>query len=117
MPSIAIRPCPADARAALEQAGLAPPGRGCMPPAASAIPTKSRTACRNCCRPPACCTSSAPPRCWPTPFATTSACSFADYDADGATACAVGVRGLRLLGAQVDFIVPNRLEHGYGLTP
>ncbi|MDO9007639.1 MAG: DHH family phosphoesterase, partial [Thiobacillus sp.] len=41
----------------------------------------------------------------------------ADYDADGATACAVGVRGLRLLGAQVDFIVPNRLEHGYGLSP
>ncbi|HSJ82088.1 MAG TPA: single-stranded-DNA-specific exonuclease RecJ, partial [Thiobacillus sp.] len=41
----------------------------------------------------------------------------ADYDADGATACAVGVRGLTLLGAQVDFLVPNRLEHGYGLTP
>lgn len=41
----------------------------------------------------------------------------ADYDADGATACAVGVRGLRALGAQVDFIVPNRFEYGYGLTP
>ncbi len=41
----------------------------------------------------------------------------ADYDADGATACAVGVRGLRMLGAHVDFIVPNRLEHGYGLSP
>ncbi len=41
----------------------------------------------------------------------------ADYDADGATACAVGVRGLRMLGARVDFIVPNRLEHGYGLSP
>ncbi|MGK2953974.1 MAG: single-stranded-DNA-specific exonuclease RecJ, partial [Thiobacillus sp.] len=41
----------------------------------------------------------------------------ADYDADGATACAVGVRGLRMLGARVDFLVPNRLEHGYGLTP
>lgn len=41
----------------------------------------------------------------------------ADYDADGATACAVGVRGLRSLGAQVDFIVPNRFEYGYGLTP
>ncbi len=40
-----------------------------------------------------------------------------DYDADGATACAVGVRGLRMLGARVDFLVPNRLEHGYGLTP
>ena len=41
----------------------------------------------------------------------------ADYDADGATACAVGVRGLRALGAHVDFIVPNRFEFGYGLTP
>ncbi|RFC37162.1 MAG: single-stranded-DNA-specific exonuclease [Candidatus Nitrotoga sp. LAW] len=41
----------------------------------------------------------------------------ADYDADGATACAVGLRGLRILGAQVDFIVPNRFEYGYGLTP
>ncbi|RJG06478.1 single-stranded-DNA-specific exonuclease RecJ [Noviherbaspirillum cavernae] len=41
----------------------------------------------------------------------------ADYDCDGATACAVGLRGLRALGAHVDFIVPNRFEYGYGLTP
>ncbi len=41
----------------------------------------------------------------------------ADYDADGATACAVAVRGLRRLGAVVDYLVPNRFEHGYGLTP
>jgi len=41
----------------------------------------------------------------------------ADYDADGATACAVAVRGLRGFGAQIDFIVPNRFEYGYGLTP
>jgi single-stranded-DNA-specific exonuclease len=41
----------------------------------------------------------------------------ADYDADGATACAVGMRGLAALGARVDFIVPNRFEYGYGLTP
>ena len=41
----------------------------------------------------------------------------ADYDADGATACAVAVRGLRDFGAQIDFIVPNRFEYGYGLTP
>ncbi len=40
-----------------------------------------------------------------------------DYDADGATACAVGVRGLRLFGAQVEYLVPNRIEHGYGLSP
>jgi single-stranded-DNA-specific exonuclease len=41
----------------------------------------------------------------------------ADYDCDGATACAVAVRGLRSFGATVDFIVPNRFEYGYGLTP
>ncbi|HEY7944735.1 MAG TPA: single-stranded-DNA-specific exonuclease RecJ [Casimicrobiaceae bacterium] len=41
----------------------------------------------------------------------------ADYDADGATACAVGVRGLTAMGASVEFLVPNRFEFGYGLTP
>ncbi|AUH51366.1 single-stranded-DNA-specific exonuclease RecJ [Chromobacterium sp. ATCC 53434] len=41
----------------------------------------------------------------------------ADYDADGATACAVAVKGLSMLGATIDFIVPNRFEYGYGLTP
>jgi single-stranded-DNA-specific exonuclease len=41
----------------------------------------------------------------------------ADYDCDGATACAVGVRGLRAMGARVDYLVPNRFEYGYGLTP
>jgi single-stranded-DNA-specific exonuclease len=41
----------------------------------------------------------------------------ADYDCDGATACAVGLRGLRMMGARVDYLVPNRFEYGYGLTP
>ena len=44
----------------------------------------------------------------------------ADYDCDGATACAVAVRGLKLLGALpecVDFLVPNRFDYGYGLSP
>ncbi|MDF9440134.1 MAG: single-stranded-DNA-specific exonuclease RecJ [Lysobacteraceae bacterium SCN 69-123] len=41
-----------------------------------------------------------------------------DFDCDGATACAVGVRGLRLLGARdVVHAVPNRMAHGYGLSP
>ncbi|HYN54479.1 MAG TPA: single-stranded-DNA-specific exonuclease RecJ [Methylotenera sp.] len=40
-----------------------------------------------------------------------------DYDADGATATAVAVKGLRVFGADVDFLVPNRFEYGYGLTP
>ncbi|MDP1864117.1 MAG: single-stranded-DNA-specific exonuclease RecJ [Thiobacillus sp.] len=118
MPTITTRPCPDQARAALEQSGLAPAwarlyaARGVdhpeqiahrlsllLPPAgllhieraaallADAIKDKKRLLI------------------------------IADYDADGATACAVGVRGLRLLGAQVDYLVPNRLEHGYGLTP
>ena len=41
----------------------------------------------------------------------------ADYDCDGATACAVGVRALRAFGADVHYLVPNRFEYGYGLTP
>ena len=41
----------------------------------------------------------------------------ADYDADGATACAVGLRALREFGATVEYLVPNRFEYGYGLTP
>ncbi|MGB8857166.1 MAG: single-stranded-DNA-specific exonuclease RecJ, partial [Burkholderiales bacterium] len=41
----------------------------------------------------------------------------ADYDSDGATACAVGMRALRLFGADVHYLVPNRFEYGYGLTP
>lgn len=41
----------------------------------------------------------------------------ADYDSDGATACAVGIRALRKFGAIVDYLVPNRFEYGYGLTP
>ena len=41
----------------------------------------------------------------------------ADYDADGATACAVGLRALRAMKANVDYLVPNRFEYGYGLTP
>ncbi len=41
----------------------------------------------------------------------------ADYDADGATACAVGMRALRAFGAEVDYLVPDRFKLGYGLTP
>ena len=45
-------------------------------------------------------------------------CIVADYDCDGATACAVALRGLRLLGAKhVDYLVPDRVVDGYGLTP
>src|SRR5437764_7878326 len=41
----------------------------------------------------------------------------ADYDADGATACAVGMRALRLFGATMDYLVPDRFKLGYGLSP
>ena len=45
----------------------------------------------------------------------------ADYDCDGATACAVGVRALRAMagpeGASIDYLVPNRFTYGYGLSP
>jgi len=41
----------------------------------------------------------------------------ADYDADGATACAVGMRALRMFGARVDYLVPDRFKLGYGLSP
>ncbi|MBU7576144.1 MAG: single-stranded-DNA-specific exonuclease RecJ [Hydrogenophaga sp.] len=54
--------------------------------------------------------------------ASKSICIVADYDCDGATACAVGLRGLRLLGAplgfdRVNYLVPDRVTDGYGLTP
>ncbi|NML14980.1 single-stranded-DNA-specific exonuclease RecJ [Azohydromonas caseinilytica] len=47
-------------------------------------------------------------------------CIVADYDCDGATACAVALRGLRMLGAAPDtlcYVVPDRAVHGYGLSP
>jgi single-stranded-DNA-specific exonuclease len=44
-------------------------------------------------------------------------CVVADYDVDGATACAIAVRGLKMFGANIDYFVPNRFIHGYGLQP
>jgi single-stranded-DNA-specific exonuclease len=47
-------------------------------------------------------------------------CIVADYDCDGATACAVAIRGLVMLGAErstLAYVVPDRVVHGYGLTP
>ncbi len=41
----------------------------------------------------------------------------ADYDADGATACTVAVSGLTAMGALVEYLVPNRFDYGYGLSP
>lgn len=44
-------------------------------------------------------------------------CIIADYDCDGATACAVAIRGLKMMGGNVSFLVPDRFLNGYGLTP
>lgn len=43
-------------------------------------------------------------------------CIVADYDTDGATSCAIGVLGIRMFGGNIDYVVPNRFIHGYGLT-
>lgn len=118
MPSITTRTCPADTRAVLEAAGLSPAWARLY--AARGVTHPDQVAHRL-------------PQLLPPDgllgidrAATLLADAVADgkrllivadYDADGATACAVGVRGLRRLGARVDYLVPNRVEHGYGLTP
>ncbi|MFP5409234.1 MAG: single-stranded-DNA-specific exonuclease RecJ [Gammaproteobacteria bacterium] len=118
MPRITTRPCPADTCAALQQAGIDPTWARLY--AARGVSHPDEVAHR------------LPQLLPPTGLlhveraaalladaiaANQRLLIVADYDADGATACAVGVRGLRMLGARVDFIVPNRLEHGYGLSP
>jgi single-stranded-DNA-specific exonuclease len=118
MPAITTRPCPADACAALEHSGMAPAWARLY--AARGVTHPEQIAHR------------LPQLLPPTGLLHIEQATqiladairdhkhlliIADYDADGATACAVGVRGLRMLGAHVDFIVPNRLEHGYGLSP
>jgi single-stranded-DNA-specific exonuclease len=118
MPKITTRPCPADTCAALQQAGIDPTWARLY--AARGVSHPDEVAHR------------LPQLLPPTGLLHVERAAalladaiaakqrlliVADYDADGATACAVGVRGLRMLGARVDFIVPNRLEHGYGLSP
>ncbi|MFN3716877.1 MAG: single-stranded-DNA-specific exonuclease RecJ [Thiobacillus sp.] len=118
MPVIATRPCPAEIRTALEQAGL--PAAWARLYAARGVTHPDQVAHR------------LPGLLPPTGLLHIERASslladalaarkklliVADYDADGATACAVAVRGLRLFGAQVDYLVPNRIEHGYGLSP
>ena len=118
MPAIVTRPCPAERTAALEAAGLDPvwarlyAARGVthpdavahrlpdlLPPAGLAGIERAASLLADAIA------------------AQNRLLIVADYDADGATACAVGVRGLTLLGGRVDYLVPNRIEHGYGLSP
>ncbi|MCA1925684.1 MAG: single-stranded-DNA-specific exonuclease RecJ [Thiobacillus sp.] len=118
MPVIATRPCPTEIRTTLEQAGL--PAAWARLYAARGVTHPDQVAHR------------LPGLLPPTGLLHIERASslladalaarkklliVADYDADGATACAVAVRGLRLFGAQVDYLVPNRIEHGYGLSP
>lgn len=44
-------------------------------------------------------------------------CIVADYDVDGATSCAIAMHGIKMFSGIVDYVVPNRFVHGYGLTP
>jgi len=117
MPAITVRPCPAAARAALEQAGL--PSAWARLYAARGVSHPDEVAHRLG-------TLLPPVGLLHIERAATLLADaigtrkklliVADYDADGATACAVGVRGLRMFGAAVDYLVPNRIEHGHGLS-
>ena len=118
MPELLTRPVPAGARAALELAGIAPvlarvfAARGlCGPDELSDDFARLLTPERlSCCEAAASALADAIAR-------NERLLIVADYDCDGATACAVGIRALRAFGARVDFLVPNRFEYGYGLTP
>ncbi|MDO9220677.1 MAG: DHH family phosphoesterase, partial [Thiobacillus sp.] len=118
MPAITTRPCPADTRAALEQSGLAPTWARLYAARGVTHPEQVSHRLPQLLAPSGLLHIEHAARLLADAIrAQQRLLIIADYDADGATACAVGVRGLRLLGAQVDFIVPNRLEHGYGLSP
>jgi single-stranded-DNA-specific exonuclease len=118
MPELLTRPVPETARDALEQAGVAPVlARVFAARGLCAAEELSDDFARLL--PPAQLT-----RCDAAAAALADAIDrnerlliVADYDCDGATACAIGMRALRAFGAQVDFLVPNRFEYGYGLTP
>lgn len=118
MPHIATRPCPADTAAALEQAGLDPTWARLYAARGVAHPDEVAHRLPQLLPPDGLLHSDRAAVLLADAIAGKMRLLIvADYDADGATACAVGVRGLRMLGAQVDFIVPNRIEHGYGLSP
>ena len=92
--------------------------RACTPRAASIRPRSSTTTRRACCRPRSSRTpSSAAALLADTIAARRRILIVADYDADGATACALGLRALRSLGAEVQYLVPDRFVLGYGLSP
>jgi single-stranded-DNA-specific exonuclease len=118
MSSITIRPVPTRARLMLEQAGVHPllarlyAARGVEEPPAldmalSALP--SPEALKGAAKAAVILADAI--------AAQERLLIVADYDCDGATACALALRALSRLGALVDFIAPNRFETGYGLSP
>jgi single-stranded-DNA-specific exonuclease len=118
MPAITTRPCPAEASAALEKSGINPTWARLYAARGVAHPDEVTHRLPQLLAPGGLLHIEQATRLLADAIRDQQRLLIiADYDADGATACAVGVRGLRLLGAQVDFIVPNRLEHGYGLSP
>ncbi|AAZ97724.1 RecJ exonuclease [Thiobacillus denitrificans ATCC 25259] len=118
MPSITTRPCPTEVCAALEQAGLAPAWARLYAARGVSHPDQIAHRLPQLLPPTAMLNSDRAARLLADAIeAHKKLLIVGDYDADGATACALGVRGLRMLGARVDYLVPNRLEHGYGLTP
>ena len=63
------------------------------------------------------CAAAAADRLWAATQARRKITVYGDYDVDGVTGTAILLQALTLLGADVDFHVPNRLEEGYGLNP
>lgn len=118
MPSIVTRPCPAEVCSTLEQAGLAPAWARLYAARGVSHPDQIAHRLPQLLPPTAMLNSDHAARLLADAIEARKALLIVgDYDADGATACALGVRGLRMLGARVDYLVPNRIEHGYGLTP
>jgi single-stranded-DNA-specific exonuclease len=116
--TMAQRPVPPRARATLEQAGVPPLLARLF--AARGVTSKEDVSDKlNGLLPPASLTHAerAATLLADAIGAREKICIVADYDCDGATACAVAMRGLSMMGAVVDFIVPNRFETGYGLSP
>lgn len=118
MPAITTRPCPVDTRSALEQAGLSPIWARLYAARGVRHPDEVVHRLPQLLRPDSLLNAGhAAALLADAITAQHRVLIIGDYDADGATACAVGVRGLRLFGAQVEYLVPNRIEHGYGLSP
>ena len=120
-PRVHIRDVPPRIAWALEQAGVHPLLARLFAARGVRITTRSTTRWRACCRRPRCTAAMRRRAGSPTRSpAGERICVVADYDCDGATACAVALRGLRCSApppGTLHYVVPDRARHGYGLTP